>query len=417
VLVKSPPIEQGAKVESTTLPLNRAKTFRLQKRFALGPLQGLIYAALCFLGLELLFAAAHVGESEYLMPDPVTGYKLMPNKVITQRLEGFGSFKTNSFGMQNDEISLQKPADVLRIAVFGDSYIESLQVARDKNFMQILAQDLGEKLHKKVQVLNFGVSGYSVAQDYLRYKTLAKQFKPDLVIQSFRVEESDKLLPRETRYLSLVRPVFFVGPHGELVYDDTNVRSFLQSSSGKNMVKNEWLRRNSRLWSVAGLISQNLQSFKNGSWPSAPVKTGPVKATAADSDSIAGNKARYISCYWYMMDKQLQSFHDQCALQGTAFMILRLPTIKAEMDSLRSNDTETKLLYQTAAKIGAPILNLDAPFKKQFGTKNDSSHFLPGGHFNTDMHRWVGTNLADYLAQSDQKLVPAEAAMPGPVSK
>ena len=163
--------------------------------------------------------------------------------------------------MQDQEITLAKPPGTLRIAVFGDSYVESLHVDRSQNFLQTAARSLADQLHKPVQVLNFGVSNYSVAQDYLRYKKLAKQFKPDLVIQVFRVEESDKLLPQSSHYLSLVRPVFFVGPHGELVYDDTNVKAFLNSRSGKSMLSHQWLRQNSRLWSIAGQISQTWTAF------------------------------------------------------------------------------------------------------------------------------------------------------------
>ncbi len=380
-------------------------------------MQCFFYLVFCLIGLELVFALAHVGESEYLMPDKVTGFTLMPDKVITQRLEGFGSFKTNSFGMQNDEIPLAKPADTLRIAVFGDSFVESLHVPRDKNFLQTVAADLSQRLHKKVQVLNFGVSNYSVAQDLLRYQTLARRFQPDLVIQVFRVEESDKLLPQESHYLSLVRPVFFVGEHGELVYDDTNVRSFLNSSAGKNMLKNEWLRRNSRIWSIAGLISQNIQSFKNGlacAKSAAPAKTAATPL-ATQIPGVGGNasaevRARYIACYWYMMDKQLQSFREACAKDGCAFMILRTPMIKSEMDAVRVNDTETSLLTQTANKIGAPLLNLDSMFKTQFGLKNDGTHFLCGGHFTKDMHKWVGSNLADYLAQKESELLQPSGA-------
>jgi lysophospholipase L1-like esterase len=379
--------------------------------FPLGWLQATAYLAFCLLALEGIFALAHVGEAEYLMPDRVTGFTLMPNKVITQRVEGFGSFRSNSFGMQNDEITVAKPPGVLRIAIFGDSYVESLHVARDKNFLQTLARELNRTLHKQVQVLNFGVSNFSVAQDYLRYKTLAKRFQPDLVIQVFRVEESDKLLPQQSSYLSLVRPVFFVGPHGELVYDDTNVKSFFNSSSGKNMVKHQWLRCNSRLWNVAGLISQNIQTLKKSLTlkKEAAVPAVVPNTAGGATRQTASNKDKYLSCYWYMMDKQLESFRNECAASGTAFMILRTPMIKAELDQLRTNPNETNLLNQTAARIDAPILNLDTLFKLEFGLKNDGSHFLSGGHFNQATHKWIGEHLAQYLAQNQDSLLQNRA--------
>ncbi|MBS1996546.1 MAG: SGNH/GDSL hydrolase family protein [Cyanobacteria bacterium SZAS LIN-2] len=406
MLVKSPP----AAVKNTTAPAPAAYPGKVRP-WPLSWLQAAAYLAFCILALEAVFALAHVGEAEYLMPDRVTGFTLMPNKVITQRVEGFGSFRTNSFGMQNDEITVAKPPGVLRIAVFGDSYVESLHVARDKNFLQTLARELGQRLHKQVQVLNFGVSNFSVAQDYLRYRTLAKRFQPDLAIQVFRVEESDKLLPQASSYLSLVRPVFFVGPHGELVYDDTNVRSFLNSSSGKNMVKNQWLRCNSRLWNVAGVLSQNIQTLKKSlTLKKTPAATSPAPSTTSGAgQQTASNKDRYLSCYWYMMDKQLESFRQECAANGTAFMILRTPMIKAELDQLRTNPTETNLLNATASRIGAPILNLDTPFKLEFGLKNDGSHFLSGGHFNRATHKWIGEHLADYLARNQDSLLQNRA--------
>jgi hypothetical protein len=381
-------------------------------------LQGILYTGLCLLVLEGVFAAAHVGESEYLMPDKVCGFTLMPNKVITQRSEGFGSFRSNSFGMQDQEISLDKPKGVLRIAVFGDSYVESLHVGRERNFLQVTARQLAEKLHQPVQVLNFGVSNYSVAQDYLRYQTLAKKFKPDLVIQVFRVEESDKLLPQASNYLSLVRPVFLVGEHGELVYDDSHVRAFFNSSTGKKMITNHWLRHDSRLWCVIGQFSQSLTALgKNGGKQdkkedgtlgaagnlaanipaNVPANIQTNLARVSASSPGLSNKERYINCYWYMMDKQLESFKNECLANGSTFMILRTPMIKAEMDELRVNKTESQLLADTATRIKATIFNLDTLFKEQFGLKNDGSHFLGGGHFNSDTHKWVGQNLSEYL--------------------
>ncbi|MBU6454663.1 MAG: SGNH/GDSL hydrolase family protein [Cyanobacteria bacterium REEB67] len=403
---------------------------------SLAIIQGILYAALCLLVLEAVFAATHVGESEYLMPDKVCGFTLMPNKLITQRKEGFGSFKSNSFGMQNQEISLSKPEGVLRIAVFGDSYVESLHVGRESNFLQVTARQLAEKLHQPVQVLNFGVSNYSVAQDYLRYQTLAKKFNPDLVIQVFRVEESDKLLPQASNYLSLVRPVFLVGDHGELVYDDSHVRAFFNSSTGKKMITNHWLRHDSRLWCVIGQFSQNLTALgkslagkdkkENGTLNAATNAALDIPANLATArpaglakastgaDEALSNKERYITCYWYMMDKQLESFKNECLANGSAFMILRTPMIRAEMDALRVNKTESRLLAETATRIQAPVFNLDTLFKEQFGLKNDGSHFLSGGHFNGSTHEWVGQNLSDYLHEHRFELGLAVKRQPAP---
>ncbi len=120
-----------------------------------------------------------------------------------------------------------------------------MQVGRKFNYCSLLAQDLSQKLKRKVEVLNFGVASYSIAQDYLRYESLAKKFAPDLVILSFRAEETVRLLPYPTDQLMAVRPVFFANPDGSLIYDNTCVRNFLSSNVGKRIQKTYWLRRNS----------------------------------------------------------------------------------------------------------------------------------------------------------------------------
>ncbi len=122
MLVKSPPALDAERVERPAVARPKpAALFRPERAL----LQALAYALICLLSLEVIFALAHVGESEYIKPDLIMGYKPMEGKEMTQRREGFARLKINSFGMQNDEITLAKPTDVLRIAVLGDSYVES----------------------------------------------------------------------------------------------------------------------------------------------------------------------------------------------------------------------------------------------------------------------------------------------------
>ncbi len=361
--------------------------------FLLGASQCLVYLMVCMAIVEGIFYIAAVGDSEHIRPDIKVGYKPFANKRITQRSEGFGCFKLNSFGMQNDEVSVAKPADVYRVAVFGDSYVEALQVPRPANYLSLTAKQLTARLHRQVEVLNFGVSNYSVAQDYLRYQTVAKQFKPDLVIQVFRVEEIGKLLPMETQSLLFVRPVFFVGEKGQLVYDNTCVRQFFKSKVGKRMLATQWLRANSRIWGVVGGMWQQVMTFQNNAQaalaakPAAPTFTLPTDNT----------RANYAKCYWYMMDKQLTCFKDECTRDGAEFMFLRTPMIRPGMHQLVDNETETGLLQKSAAKLDVPILNLDKAYRGYAGTTDDGTNFSVGGHFTTKQHRWVADNLTKFL--------------------
>jgi hypothetical protein len=357
--------------------------------------QGLLYLLVCAALLEGVFYLAQVGDSEHIKPDMLVGYKPFEGKRITQRAEGFGCFRLNSFGMQNDEIALEKPAGVYRIAVFGDSYVEALQVPRADNYLNLVGQTLSQRLGKKVEVLNFGVSNYSVAQDYLRYQTVARQFKPDLVIQVFRVEEIGKLLPMETQALLFVRPVFFVGEKGQLVYDNTCVKQFFTSKEGKRLLATQWLRANSRIWGVVSGMIQQASAFQSKTAQAlfTPKKAGPKFTLPSDN-----TRANYAKCYWYMMDKQLVAFKEQCTADGTKFMFLRTPMIRPGMHTLTDNETETSLLRKTAAKLNVPILNLDQAYRSHAGTADDGTNFSDGGHFTKKLHRWVADSLSNFLA-------------------
>ena len=128
---------QAKELDSAPIALQGSGKAESSPSIGLRILQTIGYLALCIVFLEAFFYLACVGDGEHVYPDLKVGYKIFANKRITQRNEGFGCFKLNSFGMQNDEISVVKPAGVYRVAVFGDSYVESLQVSRANNYLNI----------------------------------------------------------------------------------------------------------------------------------------------------------------------------------------------------------------------------------------------------------------------------------------
>lgn len=380
--------------------------------------QAAFYLVFCLALLELVFCLANVGENEYVEPDLTVGYKPMANKIMTQRREGFGRFQYNSLGMQNDELPLAKAPGVLRIAVLGDSYVESAQVHREHNYMSTLAGALSKRLGQKVEVLNFGVANYSVAQDYLRYQGLARKFAPDLVILGFRVEEVSKLLPEPTTNIMSVRPVFFPGADGQPVYDNSCVKSFFLSRVGQRMQNTAWLRRYSRVWGVVSTMAQTLAApAKTAAAPQAVIKQ--TRGSSAQSNNIQAARAlrdvqavrtKYTQTYWYIMDTLLRALNSACLADHSRLMILRTP-------SGSINETETKLLSRSADKLGICVLDLDRKARQDFSPADNEKNFYANGHFTRPMHDWVAKHLGDYLADAHPELLkPGDASRPG-VSK
>jgi len=109
-----------------------------RKPILLRGLRSCLWVMLCLTAVvmlvEAIFHLAHIGEEEYMRFDPLLGYMHFENKQITFRSEGYSSDKINAAGFRDSEHTLAKPADVLRIALLGDSRTESFQVPLSKTF-------------------------------------------------------------------------------------------------------------------------------------------------------------------------------------------------------------------------------------------------------------------------------------------
>jgi hypothetical protein len=348
---------------------------------------------LCLAILEGVFYLARVGESDHLMPDSYLGFKPIAGKRVTQRKEGFSSLTLNSLGMQNDEVALAKPVGTLRVAVFGDSFVEALQVPRQDNYCSLLAKKLQGQLQRPVQVLNFGVSNYSVAQDLLRYETLARQFHPDLVILAYRVGETEKVLPNATQGLAFIRPVFFPDSNGKMVYSDAVIKEYARSKEYKRLQATHWLRCYSRIWGVLGQLNASWISFwQAGS--SRKTAAGPAVQALISTDR---NREEFAKCYWYMVDGVLKKFADDVRADGARMLILRTPFKMEGRNDTVKNPSETRLLRNTADNINVSFFDIDSELAREGVDNHTREYFLEFGHFSRALHKQVAEKLGTFI--------------------
>jgi hypothetical protein len=192
------------------------------KRFA-APLALLLGSVLVSLVIgESVLRAVGFSFPSFWLPDPLTGSRLRPGVEGWNRIEGEAYVKVNSRGLRDREHALPKPGGTYRIAVLGDSYAEALQVRLEETFWWLLARRLeacGFQPGKRIEAVNFGVSGYGTAQQLLTLRHRAADYSPDLVLLAFfpgnDVRNNSKTLERENK-----RP-FFVLRDGKLALDDS----------------------------------------------------------------------------------------------------------------------------------------------------------------------------------------------------
>jgi hypothetical protein len=146
------------------------------------------------LGFRILISSNKINK---YLADPILGHRRIPLAQGTYETNEFkSSVRYNSLGFRDDEPTVHKPDDTLRILFLGDSFTEAIQVEQDSRFSSIITNKIqtlldsskyncNGRIIKKVESLNFGVSGYGTTQELLVFKHIAKNYMPDIVILSF----------------------------------------------------------------------------------------------------------------------------------------------------------------------------------------------------------------------------------------
>lgn len=177
-------------------------------------------------------------------PDEHCGSRLVPGFRGWWSKEGAAQIQVNSFGFRDREHELRKPQGTIRVAVLGDSYIEAFQVPQSAMFGSVLERELNAKaadagIEQSFEVLSFGVSGYSTAQELLALRHHVWQFEPDIVLLAFLPSNdirgnSRELEPQQVRpFINIV--------DGQLVTDVSFRKhpAFLYAKKPSTMLKRD----------------------------------------------------------------------------------------------------------------------------------------------------------------------------------
>lgn len=97
--------------------------------------------------------------------------------------KGLGEkYHINSLGFRNDEFKKIKDSDTYRIVLMGGSTVINIDVPYEKNVGKILEDELTNYYHKKFEIINAGVQGYTSEHSIIDYMFRISELKPDLVI-------------------------------------------------------------------------------------------------------------------------------------------------------------------------------------------------------------------------------------------
>jgi len=170
---------------------------------------------------EVILRVVGFSAPIWYRPDSQVGAVLRPGVEAWFEGEGRAYVRISSAGLRDREHSIEKPKDVYRLAVLGDSYSEAMQVDVKDAFWSVLEDKLTRCAYqpgKRIEVINFGVSGFGTAQEYLMLESAAMRYRPDLVLLQFMngndVTDNSIALNAER-----MRPYFLLDRRRELVLD------------------------------------------------------------------------------------------------------------------------------------------------------------------------------------------------------
>jgi hypothetical protein len=251
---------------------------RLRRRFA----KLLLLFGGILVALAIAEAALRVSGFTYFNPyivDQDVGYTLRPGAEGWWKKEGLTYIKINSHGFRDREHTIAKPPGTLRIAVLGDSFTEAFQVPLEKAFWSVMERKLQEcpqVARSKVEVLSFGVSGFSTARELILLQKHIWQYSPDVIVLVVTtgndVRDNSRTL---NAYANHPLP-YFVSQDGRLILDDSLVAAqnrtlnfrLHQSFIGKSL---NWVQNHLRL---LGLVYTAREAYQLSSQESARAPDG-----------------------------------------------------------------------------------------------------------------------------------------------
>lgn len=122
----------------------------------------------------------------FFEPHPEFGHFHVPGKNGWQRTNEYQSYvEINSRGLRDREYPYEKPHDVYRILIIGDSFVEGVHVTQGTTYEALLELSLNESQEQRIEILNGGVSRYGTTNALAFLEKEGLQYQPDLVIYAF----------------------------------------------------------------------------------------------------------------------------------------------------------------------------------------------------------------------------------------
>ncbi len=370
--------------------------------------------------------------------DEITGSRLRAGAEGWQRDEGVAYVRINSQGLRDREHAVAKPPGTVRIAILGDSFAEALSVPAESAFWAVLERELNACKafgDKRVEIINFGVSGYGTADELLTLRYRAWKYAPDIVLLAFfpgnDVRNNSRSLEPEKD-----RPFFVL--HGGRLDLDTSFRNDAGWRRARRFAAQRAALDDLRIYQLYRRARAGTIEFHHN----APVAMALAEKGAAvpplekgfDENVFREPTDPAWSEAWAVTDRLLVAMHEETQARGARFLVTVLSSAgsvypdpawrRRYMQRLGVTDLfyPERHLRQLGARNGFEVLAL-APDMQRYA---DATHtYLHGfsntvlglGHWNAAGHELAGKLIARRFCRNQANSFAGlgVAGVPGPL--
>ena len=405
--------------QSTTPPPGR------RRRILLGLITMVIGVLIGLVIVEVGLRIVGYSYPEFYMADDVRGYVLIPQMTGWYQKEGRSFVTINSDGFRDVEHTIDKPAGTFRIAVIGDSYVEALQVSQDEMFTNyVRSQVMGCSAFggKQVEMLSFGVSGYSTAQELLTLREKVLKYSPDVVML---VMTTNNDITDNSRFFKQTPIPYFVLKDGSLSLDDSfrHEKAFMIRNSGPSHL-GIWLKNHLRIVQAIGraqvALKYRYQNWKNqtntpAAAPAAIDEAAPTAEVGIDSQVYREPSDENWKNAWSVTEGLIALMKAETEVRGAKFAVVTASNGVQVLPTVDYRTAFAKLLgvpdlYYPDRRIAdfcktnsIPVITL-APELGDYAAQHNI--FLHGfddnigyGHWNTAGHKIAGETIGKHLCE------------------
>ncbi|MFT6580861.1 MAG: hypothetical protein ACJAU6_001291 [Alphaproteobacteria bacterium] len=330
--------------------------------------------------------------------------------------EGKAHIAINAEGFRDRDHALEKPSGTFRIAVLGDSMSEAFAVPVESTYWSVMVREMAQCQSlkgRKVEALNFSVSGYGTAQALLTLRRNALKYAPDIVLAP--IFTGNDILNNDRDLDGHKDRVFFTEKNGALALDDSNTRTT------RFKVKAVWRNIRNNVTNASRILQLVREFYYR-------TKTSRKAAAAPPGDPIFDPVGREYQIFrepsdpawrraWSTTEALLRAMRDDSQKAGAAFWVATL-TAPAQVFP----DAQVREAFQSALKVdtldypdrriaafaaaeGIPVVTMLDSMRRQADKTNVFFHGFPNtrlgtGHWNENGHRAAGGILARALCDA-----------------